>query len=370
MADDNSIRRDFVIRETSGRKREIRLSGYNSPTAGVGSAAIKWSTKLRTVRTWYPGNPEATVQVLGPEEEPSQVNLRLDRRWLSGWEGSSSGATVSEGDAVERYDDPLLFAEVFRSLCREGQEVEVTWGSVVRRGVVAGASISPITDVLVTVELEFEWHGADEFRAMTLDPSYDFRKPESTWNERLAGVAEVVKEHFDKAEGFFVDLNGYVSKWGDLVEQYSSLLDEVLDITEAGRDVIQNLVAISGSIREKASLISDFCDVEAGALFSTGDCSEATNAYGALASVQDDARASRAAADEAMREAMALLLGDDVIAVELAYEGATLHAYASRYYGDADRWQVIAQYNLFSSPVLSAGTVVAIPVLDLRRERS
>jgi hypothetical protein len=368
VANDSNIQRDFVIRETSGRKREVRLFGWNSPTSSPGSSAFQWATKQRTVRTWYPGNPEATVQVLGPEEEPSRMNLRLDRRWLGGDEKGVGGATVLEDGVTEIHSDPLVFAEVFRSLCREGQEVEVLWGDFVRRGVVASAKISPITDVLVTVEVEFEWHGADQFKVTTFEPSYDFRLPEETWRQRLGSVAAVVKEHFDKAEEFFADMNGLLTQWGTLVEDYASLLDEVLDITEAGRDMVQNLVAISKSIRERCSLISDMCDVEAGALFMTSDISKATNAYGALAAVQDDTMASKAAADEATRAAVALLLGDDVIAVELAYEGATLHAYAAQYYGDAGRWQVIAQYNLLDSPVLSTGMIVAIPVLDVRRE--
>lgn len=354
----------FSIKETTGQRRTLVLSGYCLPMAsGAGSSAFSWTTKLRTQRTWYPGNPEATVQVLGPEEEPSNMTLRLSRRWL----GDSDALMIEYDGDITNHTDPLVLADAIVSLCRAGQELEVTWGAIVRRGVASRVVVSPVSDVLVNVDVDFDWHASGDFVPQPVDVSFDFANPAQNLRQLLSEAAEIASSALGRVGEKLAEVNGIILQVNSAVDAYAALIDQTLDLAEAGRATIQNAVGWLGIVSYRAEGLMAALDIDTASASGTEDSAEAAAFFAAPAGIQDRARQMKDAAEIARKEAMDLLMGDDVIAVVIASTGQTLQFLADQYYHDRDKWPVLAQYNQLKSPVLAKGTVVAIPVLDERR---
>src|SRR5262245_24990140 len=81
MAGELNKASSFTIEELSTedvrKNRVVRLIGRALPYR-----PITFSGTMRHDITWYPGNPEATIQVLGAAEDPTTINGRWSDRWL------------------------------------------------------------------------------------------------------------------------------------------------------------------------------------------------------------------------------------------------------------------------------------------------
>lgn len=354
----------FVIEEKSGQKRRLTLTGGCLPLVGAG-----WRGRMRTVRSSYPGNPEATVQVLGPEEEPSSFSLRLDRAKMGGGTdarliGGVPGVRLDEGLYV-----PLDLVEVLDSIRQSGQELEVTWSSFVRRGILESLETRPMHELFIDVTLTFQWHAVGDFVPATISEDFDFRNPAMTLRQLLAQFADLLAAPVRFAQEIMDELNAAVLQIESALTAYTSILDEVGDLADSGRDFINNIIGLAGTITEAAQTLAVRLEIDPGAASSSEDQGEIMLAAGVVNGGQDTARQMQEQAELIKREAMALFEGDDVLAVELAFDGATLQQYAQTYYGDASQWTQIAGYNQFSSPRLSAGEIVVIPRFDARAAR-
>ena len=110
----------LVIEELSGDKRVLELVGSGLPFQGA-----TWTSALRVITKWYPGNnAEATQQVLGPIELPSD------------WEGKWSTTRLIATPCRFRQqgtDQLVTRASSLRTaadlLFSSGQRLRVTWGA-------------------------------------------------------------------------------------------------------------------------------------------------------------------------------------------------------------------------------------------------
>ena len=64
LGDTRFILAPAFLAASSGQKRRITLTGYCLPLV----EGVAWRGTQRRSKTYYPGSPEATIQVLGPEE--------------------------------------------------------------------------------------------------------------------------------------------------------------------------------------------------------------------------------------------------------------------------------------------------------------
>ena len=67
-ASDTSVVGAFVIEEITGEMRRVELSGWALPFR-----PLTLSGTHRAEFTWYQGSGIASVQELGPEEEPTNI---------------------------------------------------------------------------------------------------------------------------------------------------------------------------------------------------------------------------------------------------------------------------------------------------------
>lgn len=98
--------------------RQLILMGPSLPFMGA-----EWGSELNMHTEYYPGNPEATQQVLGPRELPSS--------WEGEWNRTRMGRVptiyMDEQGATNRIVSPMVLRELFEDIHRSGQRLRVTW---------------------------------------------------------------------------------------------------------------------------------------------------------------------------------------------------------------------------------------------------
>lgn len=128
-----------------GKKpRKLVLAGGGLPKKN----AIDWTSEMRMVTTWFPGNgTEATQQVLGPMDPPSS--------WAGEWNRTRLGRTpcafTDENGATKAIVDPMVLWAIVDTVQRQGARLRVTW-TVRGREIVGLGDTDRAVDVNVTRE--------------------------------------------------------------------------------------------------------------------------------------------------------------------------------------------------------------------------
>lgn len=151
----------LTIQELSGEKRSLELRGPGLPLKGA-----TWEGTQNVKTTWYPGNAtEASQQVLGPTEEPSD--------WEGEWNRTRLGRTpcvfVDESGSSTKVVSPSFLIDVVDDFRIRGSKLRVTWtvvddsgtprASKVREGRITKFSVSALTAYDFGWKVTFAWSG-------------------------------------------------------------------------------------------------------------------------------------------------------------------------------------------------------------------
>lgn len=154
----------FVLIEeigVTGRgARTLFLAGNGLPHQGA-----SWKTTQKVPTTWYPGNPEATQQLLVRQDMPSSWEGEWKRTLLA---KSGSTFTDSDGQPVSLVA-PQQLREAFESMLSDGALLRVTWrssgpdvwdnDSVVREGRASSWEFPTTRAHDIGWNVEFTWKG-------------------------------------------------------------------------------------------------------------------------------------------------------------------------------------------------------------------
>lgn len=224
----------FAIKILDGTQkgRVISLEGRALPYRGV-----EWETEMRLKTTYYPGNPVATQQTIGPIEK----NTVITGMWKD----------IFLGNGAARRN-----VQVIRDLVRTAQAVEVTWGigsinsfttpfksvgdPIVRRGFIKRIKAKFDRPQDVTFDIEFEWRGADDQTKAPVFSSEPLKLQNvlSSLSETLATIRNAVYNFNAKLAG----LTDF-SKWKDA-------LDDVQNTIAAGVDTLNTVVDSAANVAE------------------------------------------------------------------------------------------------------------------------
>jgi hypothetical protein len=356
----------LTIKETSGKKRKLRLTGRALP-----HRPYALSGKQRFDLTWYPGSPEATIQVLGPEEEPTTIKGRWCDRFLSIVEDTGlvtdrvlTFATVDGRPLTEAW----LLVEEVDDIRQLGQLLEVSWFTTQRTGIISRFTQTWLTAKDVEWEIEFTWTKQD--LATTT--------PASIKETDLSEIAMRSTNRSDEVKS--LSENSPFPQARDLADALKSVTGAVYD---ASRSMQANVLSVldevsnaMGAVRSVVGLLeyaSDSYQRMNDALASTVDQAKQTKHAidqvpvgefcGIARWVRVMARANRRAAHEACRDRMRLLrmVDQDVVQVHYARDGQDLRSVSRMYYGSSDEWKRIAQFNHLTASKLRSGQVVLVP---------
>lgn len=366
----------FEITELTGPKRTLRLSARAlpyKPYTLVGSQRVEM--------TWYPGNPEATAQVLGAKEEPVSIRGTWKDRFLS---ELPSGLVDDDAPAPATLDDaPLTTAtqlvETVDEMRRAGQLVEVTWLRTVRRGFITRFTQTWLTVHDCEWELEFSWVSQDvgefgvvdaevDLSSVVVDAQNDSQdlsnelgaaQSSSLADPSLGGVADAVTSSLEK----------FQASVRSLEDTMTGMLDAVLAPLDAGRRVL----SITQFLAQEANNVIDtlysrtFESMAGVSDPATGtvDYSQVTFGKSVVAASARSRMvvSARTARGHAARHGalVARQVDSDLDRAFLATQDMDLRDVSRQFFGTSDEWQRIARFNGLTSSHLVAGQQILVP---------
>jgi hypothetical protein len=343
----------ITIREVEGLRRSITLTERAKPYRGP-----SWPSIARHRLTWYVGNPEATLQVLGRELGPTTFEGTWKDRYLP-------GAVQAEG--FEALDTCEALVAAFEALQLAGSLLEVTWGPQTRRGILAefDPSYDRVEDVRWSATFVWRDAGRSAPRARAAErPTEQLRAVQiETFEIAAQEPANVEPSWSDRVfEG--------LRRGRDAVGGVFDALREARAVATVPAAAVGNAAASARNARaEIEELRADLVDLPAEYASFSDDVTD-------LVSLERYRRTlGRSTHDleaEALRNAAALAAQrtPEPLAVVTLGAGASLARLALRWYGSADEWpRIAAASGLPPRSVLGADATVIVPALTAEVSR-
>jgi hypothetical protein len=340
-----------LVGATNGRQRKkITLRGRSLPFQNV-----KWGHKTRTKTTWYPGNPVATIQVLGPELPATTMEGMWKARFLPGQAELEGFGNIGGfgGDVLT----PEILIAAMREIVRSGNDLRVQWGFETRFGVLSSFEADWVRPEDVRWTAEFTWSGEQEEapragaaplqqgtlrRASTaLDDDFGLDPPPVLPDFRAAALERI---------------NALRERVGDVFDQ----VREVQGIAELPISAVQGALSAIESVRsETEELVGSFTDTPYTVATTSDRVVDVLSTEYWRGTSAYRANRQRAAAQRQGLE-LAKMAVPDAIQVIVVPGEATLRSLALTYYGSSDDWQLIADVNGLVDSLVPAGTVLVI----------
>lgn len=372
----------FIIAERTGLKRAIVLRGRSLPYRGAA-----WGGEQAVDVSWFPGNPVAVVQIVGPRWKP----LTLTGKWkdtflvdqknaadllnfpalalaATSLGADAGGQTFVGGPAIptQKADRARALRDAFTLLRKSGSLLRVEWGSLVRYGILTNDNFPHDREEDIDWELEFTITGDTDAQPKPL-PTPDLnalgllKKLLAFLNELLNTLLEAAyaqQQWIQRIIGPIVSITALITEiigtLQDIATQRLQTPGNVLTLLKG------NMSSIVASV---VSLIN---------LIDTGKAAGIDAAEAALdpvtvdlnvllqSRVRDQLRrlASEAARSQARIDAQDTTTLKGIV---IAPGGITLRDISRDAYGTPRNWLKLAEFNGLSVGSLPRGQVVLIP---------
>lgn len=353
---------EFRISEIVGSRREIVLRNRALPYR-----PFEFPAEQHYQQRWYPGNPVATVQALGPREGDLTIEGMWKSRYvfgdadLIGFDEIVDGANARAVD-FPTLDLPIIFAEdLVEAMTRiriAANTVRVSWGPEVRLGLLA--KFTPRYQRIEDIEWSatFVWTQRGERQAprasAATDPTADLLEAVNAVDDTVAAAPLELLDN---------EASAIQSNADDLRKSSVSLTTLLSDVQESATIGVQQIQAI-GSVVSRVIQAgnalrgqADFPYVDLLPLDTVNIVTETEVWKRALSRDTTRVQASAVRAQERAREQAA----PGVQRVVEVRENESLRTLALRFLGSADAWTVIADANDLVSSSVAPGTQVVIP---------
>lgn len=361
----------LTIRELTGEKREILLAGRALPYRPV-----QFSGAMRAEFTWYPGNPEATAQILGAQEEETTFTGMWKDRFIREPANVPGGFTaVAQLDGTQLDSVPDV-AEAIDDFRRKGQLVRFQWGRIVRHGILTKFVQRWDRAEDLTWDMTFTWTGFGEVPApAVLSSQGDLGRIKANM-DAIFGLILIAKDAnpFNFAGTIGAAINTIVANIQARVNEITDTVSQVVTATSSASSVAQRLASIHESLKEETDNLNGTLRAQPPAAVFIyegssgglgGDSTQPTfgsqlRAEKYVRDLYDLTQQMRRLAAEQQYSAAKLVV-PTLLAVYIAKNGDDLRDVAQAYYGSQAEWRVLLTFNELSSSELSAGQPVLVP---------
>lgn len=366
----------FTIRELTGEQRTLFLAGRALPYQPFTLEGTQ-----RAEFTRYPGNPVASVQMLGADEGNTTLTGMWKDRFIK--PTTADGAPVTpEGVALwngQQVRDVRSLVDAVEQIRLAGQLVEVAWNNIVRHGILTRFRQSWVRLEDLNWEMDFGWISrgqAEQPVTVVVPPSPEeyAAKLRSLYTRLEDAITESTA--FRKVKGFLDTVNQFAEEMNRAVEELESVAVSatqlVLTPVEAGRrllattnSIIANAQGLKDAVAATAVNEIGFVSAEVATLTGSDEMTFGTSLEVAqyARSVANAASSVAWYAAERADVFRNFINEEDLLAVFIARENTDLRNVSSAYYGTSDNWRRLLQYNGFRSSRLIAGDVVLVPKL-------
>jgi archaellum component FlaC/uncharacterized membrane protein len=391
------------IQELQGERNNLELVGRALPYR-----PLTFEGSMRAEFTWYPGNPIATVQMLGPQEGTTSINGMWKDRFIKTTSHlgipilGQTGKAYYNGSIIDNVSDLVKLADGFR---RRGQLVEVTWDDIVRQGIISKFKQSWTRPEDVEWEMEFTWmsQGEDElpivFNVLAniadaingiVDAVNNLVEAINELKDEFAAIASWVNAVNNLIDGIVAAASGLVDLAkqavklavapfaivGNMVAACQTIGDQCKELVKTFESLPGRIVRAVGVTGEAESTIVRSREADAiptptrvVALSGVGDPNaesqgEVLAAERVIRKAKRAARKLKAAVVQRQQELIAQSQDQTKpLATIIARDGMDLRDVSTQYYGTPGEWIRLMLYNGFNTSRLLAGDVVIVPQL-------
>lgn len=360
------------------------------------------SGKQRAEFNWYPGNPQATVQMLGPEEQTISIKGFWKDKFIQGtgaatlsFEGRASEETFlgfSEFSTVSvggrSVASVVELVNIVDTMRRMGRRIMLTWDKVIRYGHIVGFTQTWHTAHYCEWELEFGVMSLEEPNIESSNPNQLDLAAVATmaadWPERVS-TAKFINRPFPvtltpKLNAALTSLDAEIFRISSGIGQAAQLAAQAIQIIpNAARSVISSLAGAVSSTSLALGNLTDtaltesfaFATVtQAGSTFGLGESNalrEDSLPFGiqlGAASYQRQISASYRTvrtSSAQMRFDLQRQLQNELKASFVAKQDMDLRDVSTQFYGTPNNWRDLLIYNGLTSSRLTAGQLIWVP---------
>jgi hypothetical protein len=341
----------FIIRELTGTQREVCLNDNALPYRPV-----EYDGEQAHVQTWYPGNPVATIQVLGPREGPMTITGMWKTSKLVGAVKLTGFPDIpNEGDTVTAED----LVSVFNRIRIAGNQVEVRWASEVRRGLLH--RFKPNYHRIEDIEwsMDFVWSQRGSLPAMRAARVENPAQTTTAASNKLADAAAaeppgLVEAARDRVRAGVDAMRQGVATFAATVAQIQSTANVVSARFQQAQAIASEVADAGRALRRGA------IDLPYTEMLPIDDVVAMLKTENWRRNVGAETRRTQAATLRG-RDAIAARSVPGFLAVVTLRQNQTLRHVALEYYGTADAWTAIADANGLVGSMQPVGTVVRVP---------
>lgn len=370
-----------TIEQLTGSKRAMVFKGRSLPYR-----PIELTVTQRVTTTWYPANPKAVQQVLGPTFEPTTITGMFKDKFLAregvdllnfppldpGARIGSPFATGSSfiGTGAFPGTQPAQLARVvcdaLTLMVKEGQDVRWQWDAYVRYGKLTRFVQRPDRINDIGFELECTWSGDVEAPPIVRKTTFNLLGTASGLSKILQGLLDAAAKLDSLREpNAFINfvsttLASIVALVGGLIDVYRKLIG----IANAPDDLLATIRTNLQDLRLLArAFLAELREMGASSEAAKVGLADASQ-IAALVQQELRARLTELGAFAARQQRLlALFASDEILATYFADSFTSLRDVATRFYGDPTQWNAISTYNGFFSTTVPRGTVIRVPRL-------
>lgn len=365
----------FLISELTGDENVLELQGRALPYR-----PIRFSGSMRAEFTWYPGNPNATIQMLGPQESPSTVNGMWKDRFIKSMTDGMPGLGIPPlpvlGQTGKAYHNGSLVIDVFDlvrltdGFRRRGQLLEVFWDEHLRRGIMTKFDHTWLRREDVEWEMEFSWSNlGDPITPVGFGIDLSIL---DLINEIVAAINDLIdsiQELFNLIDSIKNAINSAIDAIQDAVNAITDLAKQAAALAMAPLEIAKGAMSCYETIKDQAqSIIDTVTSLPARAIRTAKDIAgvteqEALQSEAWVRSVKQSSRKLRSLAAQRQQELSAQTINQPQAGSITTFQGQNLRDVSTKFFGTPDEWKRIGQHNNVQGSILPAGKTIIIPKL-------
>lgn len=378
---------------------------------------VKISGKFRASITYYPGNPVATGQALGPEEMPTTFHGMWKDMFISaaaynGASGSKSAPATFDGQPVP---DVSTLVKIVDGIRRQGLLVQLTWDDIIRIGFLEQFTPEWHRRQDVGWEMEFNWLSQGEPKKPSNGPpEADLAGAKASLSDKLDELSKAIFESSEafqttisfpeirqnvgaleglslvaalSVQGIEDQINSDINTIATAIQSTADTVTAIANATLEPIDAAQRVLALWQVVQDSAAQMQDALEsvvdqslfsptvsnpVVGSAVVSGGIAASAastsTMTLGAVMASHLAVRALKSAARGIRHEAaeQSLVVSHQtatpaLIKAFIARDGQDLRFVSTAFYGTPDEWLPLMTFNQLTSSRLAAGQVVYVP---------
>ncbi len=369
---------------------------------------ISISGRQRAEFTWYPGSPNATVQMLGPEEgvislrgfwkdrfigQSTMVSARGERQVSAAVTGRSpDGNQAVTGEAVQPDLYILTVADlvsVFDEFRRAGRQLKLSWDTIIRYGHITSFTQTWHNAHDCEWELEFSVLSQEFPAAPVLSPRVadssdlaakafkklgDLSDTVDAWiaDNDFSVVLSGLGEDALTVQAFATSIDATTRSWANSINNVAQNAVTIIQTpNEVGLSLLSAVTGPTVTLFKTAGAIVDSCIVFGGQFggieaalqgrdqddvafgLQIGQKSYATQVKQTIREIQTSNAIWRSQTTDAIQ-------GPNTRIV-VAQENTDLRDVSTRYYKTPDNWRALMLYNGLSDSKLMAGQIIKVP---------